>query len=148
MHVAIQMRSTFDVQKIRQQFPILQRRVNDLPLVYLDNAATAQKPTVVIEALQSYYEHYNANIHRGIHALAEEATSAFEATRDRVKTFIGATYREEIIFTSGTTDSINLVAYTWGRKNIQAGDEIIIVQWNTIVILYPGRWFAKKRKLI
>jgi len=115
-----------DVYAIRQQFPILNREVKGRPLVYLDNAATSQKPQAVIDALVNYYTNYNANIHRGIHTLAEEATLAFEATRDAVQQFIHAASREEIIFTRGTTEGINLVAYTWGRQNIKAGDEIII----------------------
>lgn len=115
-----------DVQAIRQQFPILSRTVKGKPLVYLDNAATTQKPLAVIEALTHYYSYYNANIHRGIHTLAEEATAAFEATRDSVQHFIGAADREEIIFTRGATEAINLVAYTWARKNIKAGDEILV----------------------
>ncbi|MEP6747004.1 MAG: cysteine desulfurase [Bacteroidota bacterium] len=115
-----------DIYAIRQQFPILNRTVKGKPLVYFDNAATSQKPQVVIDALVDYYSGYNANIHRGIHTLAEEATAAFEATRDTVKHFINAAEREEIIFTRGTTEGINLVAYTWGRQNINAGDEIII----------------------
>lgn len=117
---------TLDVDAIRQQFPILNREVKGKPLVYFDNAATSQKPQVVIDALVNYYTNYNANIHRGIHTLAEEATAAFEATRDTVRQFIHAASREEIIFTRGTTEGINLVAYTWGRQNIKAGDEIII----------------------
>jgi len=115
-----------DIDAIRRQFPVLNRKVKGQPLVYFDNAATSQKPQVVIDALVDYYSGYNANIHRGIHTMAEEATAAFEATRDTVKTFINASSREEIIFTRGTTESINLVAYTWGRQNIKAGDEIII----------------------
>jgi cysteine desulfurase/selenocysteine lyase len=115
-----------DIDAIRRQFPVLNRKVKSQPLVYFDNAATSQKPQVVIDALVEYYSGYNANIHRGIHTLAEEATAAFEATRDTVKAFINASLREEIIFTRGTTESINLVAYTWGRQNIKAGDEIII----------------------
>jgi cysteine desulfurase/selenocysteine lyase len=115
-----------DVQAIRRQFPILTREVKGRPLIYLDNAATSQKPRVVIDALVNYYSGFNANIHRGIHTLAEEATAAFESTRDAVREFIHAKYREEIVFTRGTTESINLVAYTWGRQNIKAGDEIII----------------------
>ncbi len=115
-----------DVYAIRRQFPILSREVKGKPLVYFDNAATSQKPQVVIDALVNYYSAFNANIHRGIHTLAEEATAAFEATRDTVKQFINAASREEIVFTRGTTESINLVAYTWSRQNIQAGDEIII----------------------
>ncbi|MFT3933187.1 MAG: cysteine desulfurase [Chitinophagaceae bacterium] len=115
-----------DVHAIRQQFPVLNRLVKGKPLVYFDNAATSQKPQIVIDALVDYYSGFNANIHRGIHTLAEEATAAFEATRDAVKQFINAKNREEIVFTRGTTESINLVAYTWGRQNIKAGDEIII----------------------
>lgn len=115
-----------DIASIRKQFPILERQVKGRPLVYLDNAATTQKPLAVIDALTSYYSGYNANIHRGIHTLAEEATAAFEATRDTVQKFINAAVREEIIFTRGTTEGINLVAATWGRQNIKTGDEIII----------------------
>jgi cysteine desulfurase/selenocysteine lyase len=115
-----------DVYAIRQQFPVLNREVKGKPLVYLDNAATSQKPRSVIDALVNYYSGYNANIHRGIHTLAEEATMAFESTRDAVRQFINAESREQIIFTRGATEGINLVAYTWGRQNIKAGDEIII----------------------
>lgn len=111
---------------LRQQFPILNRMVKGKPLVYFDNAATAQKPQRVIDALTHYYTYYNANIHRGIHTLAEEATAAYEAARHTAQEFIGAAAPEEIIFTRGTTEGINLVAYTWGRQNIGAGDEIII----------------------
>ena len=117
---------SLDVYAIRQQFPILNREVKGKPLVYFDNAATSQKPQAVIDALVNYYTNYNANIHRGIHTLAEEATLAFEATRDAVQQFIHAASREEIIFTRGTTEGINLVAYSWGRQHIKAGDEIII----------------------
>jgi cysteine desulfurase / selenocysteine lyase len=118
--------TTFDIQAIRQHFPVLNRVVKGKPLVYFDNAATTQKPQVVIDALADYYKNYNANIHRGIHSLAEEATAAYEATRDTVQQFIHAKEREEIIFTRGVTESINLVAYTWARTNLKAGDEIII----------------------
>lgn len=117
---------SLDVKFIRQQFPVLNREVKGNPLIYFDNAATSQKPQVVIDALVNYYTNYNANVHRGIHTLAEEATLAMEITRDAVQQFIHAASREEIIFTRGTTESINLVAYTWGRQNIIAGDEIII----------------------
>jgi cysteine desulfurase/selenocysteine lyase len=115
-----------DLQAIRSQFPILSRTVNDKPLVYLDNAATSQKPQCVIDALSDYYSRYNANIHRGIHTLAEEATLAYEATRFAVREFIGAASEEEIIFSRGTTEGINLVAYAWGRQHLKAGDEILI----------------------
>jgi cysteine desulfurase / selenocysteine lyase len=115
-----------DVYAIRKQFPILNRDVKGKELVYLDNAATSQKPKMVIDALVNYYTGYNANIHRGIHTLAEEATAAFEATRDVVQQFINASSREEIIFIRGATEGINLVAYTWGRQNLKEGDEVII----------------------
>lgn len=117
---------SLDIAAIRRQFPVLQREVKGHPLVYLDNAATSQKPKVVIDALVNYYSGYNANIHRGIHTLAEEATAAFEATRDTVARFINAASREQIIFTRGTTESINLVAQTWGRQQVNKGDEIIV----------------------
>jgi len=115
-----------DVYELRRHFPVLSREVKGKPLVYFDNAATTQKPQAVIDALVNYYSSYNANIHRGIHSLAEEATAAFEATRDTVQRYINAPAREQIIFTGGTTEGINLVAQTWGRQNIKAGDEIII----------------------
>jgi cysteine desulfurase/selenocysteine lyase len=118
--------ANFDVQAIRKHFPVLERQVQGKPLVYFDNAATTQKPQVVIDALVDYYTRYNANIHRGIHSLAEEATAAYEATRDKVREFVNAENREEIIFTRGVTESINLVAYTWARTNLEAGDEILI----------------------
>jgi cysteine desulfurase/selenocysteine lyase len=109
MSVSLSKPKTLDISAIRQDFPILNREVKGKPLIYLDNAATTQKPQQVIDALIHYYTNYNANIHRGIHTLAEEATAAFEQTRDAVKTFIGAASREEIIFTKGTTEGINLV---------------------------------------
>ena len=118
--------TSLDIAAIRKLFPVLTREVKGKPLVYFDNAATTQKPQVVIDALINYYSGYNANIHRGIHTLAEEATAAFEDTRTAIREFINAESREQIIFTSGTTEGINLVAQTWGRQNIKQGDEIII----------------------
>ena len=115
-----------NISKIRNDFPILAREVYGKPLIYLDNAATTQKPKCVVEKIEEMYYTLNANIHRGIHTLAEEATKAYEDTRVTVQHFINAKYPEEIVFTRGTTEGINLVAYTWGRKNIHAGDEIII----------------------
>src|SRR5919112_1064701 len=103
---------SFDVYAIRKHFPILNREVKNKPLVYLDNAASSQKPQVVIDALVNYYTGFNANIHRGIHSLAEEATAALESTRDTARAFINAASREQIIFTRGTTEGINLVAQT------------------------------------
>jgi cysteine desulfurase / selenocysteine lyase len=126
MNVLLTIPKPLNIPAIRQEFPVLNRKVKGWPLIYLDNAATSQKPRQVLDALMDYYTNYNANIHRGIHTLAEEATAAFELTRDEVQSFIGAPSREEIIFTRGTTESINLVAYSWGRANIRAGDEIVI----------------------
>ncbi|PTB95848.1 cysteine desulfurase CsdA [Marivirga lumbricoides] len=118
--------TNLDIQKIRADFPILSQKVNGKPLVYFDNAATTQKPKQVINAITQYYEGYNANIHRGLHSLAEKATTAFEATRTTFQQFINAAESEEVIFTKGTTDSINLVATAYGRKFIQPGDEILV----------------------
>lgn len=139
---------SLDVYSIRQQFPILSREVKGKPLVYLDNAATSQKPQSVIDALVNYYTTYNANIHRGIHTLAEEATAAFEATRDAVRQFIQASLREEIIFTRGTTEGINLVAYTWGRHNIKAGDEIIISTMEHHSNIVPWQVLCEEKKAV
>jgi cysteine desulfurase / selenocysteine lyase len=116
----------FDVKKIREDFPILKQLVHGKPLIYFDNAATTQKPQVVIDSLVNYYTTMNANIHRGIHTLADKATAAYEETRETVRAFINAKSTDEIIFTRGTTEGINLVAYSFGRSNIKAGDEIII----------------------
>ena len=120
------LKPTLDISKIRKQFPILNQQVNGKNLVYLDNAATNQKPQRVIDALTAYYEKDNANIHRGIHTLAERATKAYEATRHSMQGFIGAKHVEEIIFTRGVTESINLVASSYGRAFLKAGDEVII----------------------
>ncbi|WP_128546045.1 cysteine desulfurase [Larkinella soli] len=117
---------TLDIEAIRRDFPILDQNVNGKPLVYFDNAATTQKPLPVLNALTRYYEGYNANIHRGIHHLAEKATSAFETSRRTIQQFLNAGEVEEIIFTYGTTDGINLVAQTYGRRFLKEGDEIII----------------------
>jgi len=117
----------FDIEKIRADFPILLRQVHNKPLIYFDNAATSQKPKAVIDALVHYYTHLNANIHRGVHALSQEATDAYEQARDGVKTFFNAQFREEIIFTAGTTHSINIVAHGF-RSLLNPGDEIIVGQ--------------------
>jgi len=116
----------FNVEELRQDFPVLSRAVRSKPLVYLDNAATSQKPTQVIETIDKYYREYNSNIHRGVHTLSEEATSAYESARNKCKSFINATNDKEIIFVKGTTEAINLVASTYARANIQSGDEIIV----------------------
>jgi cysteine desulfurase/selenocysteine lyase len=116
----------FIIEKIRQDFPILQQTIAGKPLVYLDNAATTQKPQCVLDAITAYYEKDNANIHRGVHTLSERATQAFETTRTKVQRFINAAHAHEIIFVSGTTEAINLVAQSYGRTQLQPGDEIIV----------------------
>lgn len=116
----------YDVEAIRRDFPILDRRVHGKPLVYLDNAATTQKPRVVLDAVRDLYEHHYANIHRGVHLLSVESTDAYEAVREKVRRLIHAPSTKEIVFVRGTTEAINLVAQTYGRKNVGAGDEILI----------------------
>jgi cysteine desulfurase/selenocysteine lyase len=118
----------WDQDAIRRDFPILRREVNGKPLVYLDNAATSQKPVQVIAELTRYYRDYNANIHRGVHTLSQEATAAYEAARARVAAFIGARAPEEIVFTRNATEAINLVAHSYGRAFLEAGDEVVITE--------------------
>ena len=117
---------TYDLTSLRAEFPILARKVNGKPLVYLDNAATSQKPLAVIQAMDDYYRKTNANIHRGLHTLSQEATDAHELAREKVQGFINAASSKEIIFTRGTTESINLVAQSWGRANLKAGDQVML----------------------
>lgn len=148
METSTHILNTLQVEDIRKQFPILKRTIHNKPIVYLDNAATTQKPMVVIDALSHYYMHSNANIHRGIHTLAEEATAAYEATRTAVQVFINASCTEEIIFTRGTTESINLVANTWGRKNIQEGDEIIISEMEHHSNIVPWQILCEEKKAV
>ena len=124
--------STLDVEKIRKDFPILHQEVNGNPLVYLDNAATSQKPMQVIEALDKYYQNDNANIHRGVHTLSERATADYEAARGKVRDFINAGSEKEIIFVRGATEGINLLAQSYGRINLKVGDEIIIRGKNSL----------------
>ena len=117
-----------DWSALRKDFPILEQTVHGHPLVYFDNAATSQKPRAVVDALVRYYEHDNANVHRGIHELSNRSTNAFEAARERTRKFLNARSTEEIIFTRGTTEGINLVAQAWGGKFIQAGDVILLTE--------------------
>jgi len=117
---------TFDIDAVRENFPILERRVYDRPLVYLDNAATSQKPREVVDCIQTYYLQTNANVHRGVYRLSEEATSAYEASRDTIQRFLNAKSRKEIIFVRGTTEAINLVAHSYAKPLLSPGDEILI----------------------
>ena len=116
------MSNVLDTAAIRGQFPILSREVHGQPLVYLDHAASSQKPIAVIEAQREYLSHYHSNVHRGVHALSQQATDAFERARSTVQYHIGAAHLEEIIWVAGATDGINLVAQAWGREHIEAGD--------------------------
>ena len=116
----------FDVQSVRREFPILHQLIKGKPLVYLDNAATTQKPQAVIEAIRNYYERDNANIHRGVHTLSQRATGHYEAARETVRRFLNAAHASEIVFVRGTTEGINLVAQTYGRANVHRGDEVLI----------------------
>ncbi len=137
--------SPLDIEKIRADFPILDEKINGHRLVYLDNAATTQKPRVVINALIDFYRKNNANIHRGLHTLAERSTEAFERTRAHVARFIGNVMTEEVIFTKGATESINLVAYTWGEENIKAGDEIVISEMEHHANFVPWVVLAQRK---
>ncbi len=134
-------------QRVRADFPILERTVNGRRLVYLDSAATAQKPRQVLDAVRLFYERSNANVHRSIHTLGEEATELYEAARDRVRAFLGARHREEIIFTKGTTEAINVVVHTWARRALVAGDEILLSEMEHHSNLVPWILLARERKL-
>lgn len=139
-----QVLSGFDPEAVKNDFPILQRKIGDQRLVYLDNAATTQKPASVIRALDEYYSKTNANVHRGLHTLAEESTAAFESTRKKVADFIGGVKTEEIIYTRNATEAINLVAYSWGRKNIGKGDRIVLTEMEHHANLVPWIALAKE----
>ena len=130
--------------EVRADFPILEQRVHGQPLIYFDNAATTQKPRAVIEALRHYYEHDNANVHRGIHELSNRATAAFEAARARAAKFINARSAEEVIFTRGTTEGINLVAQAWGAKHVQAGDVILLTEMEHHSNIVPWQLLAER----
>ena len=132
-----------DTKKIRADFPILTRDIRGKKLVYLDNAATSQKPNQVIDAITDYYRQHNANVHRGVHKLSEEATQAYEGARKKVADFVNAGDVRQIVFTRNATEAINLVAYSWGRKNIKKGDEILLTQMEHHSNLVPWQLLAK-----
>ena len=139
------MSSALDTTAIRAQFPILEREVHGKPLVYLDHAASAQKPIAVIEAQREYLMHYHANVHRGVHALSQQATDAFERARSTVQYHIGAANLEEIIWVAGATDGINLVAQSWGREHIGEGDVILITYMEHHANIVPWQMLAKEK---
>ncbi|MBE9050425.1 cysteine desulfurase [Nostocales cyanobacterium LEGE 11386] len=130
--------------QVRADFPILHQEVNGKPLVYLDNAATSQKPVFVLNILRDYYEQYNANVHRGAHTLSAKATDAYEAARDKVAKFINAASRQEIVYTRNASEAINLVAYSWGMNNLQPGDEIILSVMEHHSNIVPWQFVAQK----
>jgi cysteine desulfurase/selenocysteine lyase len=134
----------FDVLALRREFPILQQQVNGKPLAFLDSAASSQKPRRVIECLEEYYERYNANVHRGVYKLSEEATFAFERARGKVARFIGASSHKEIVFTRNTTEAINLVARAWGDANVRAGDHILLSVMEHHSNLVPWQQLAQR----
>ncbi|MFZ5653013.1 MAG: SufS family cysteine desulfurase [Pseudomonadota bacterium] len=133
----------FDIAAVRREFPILHQEVNGHPLVYLDNAASMQKPAAVIDAIARYYRRDHSNVHRGAHALANRATEALEHARQRVADFLGGVAREEILWTRGTTESINLVANSWGRANLRAGDEILLTAMEHHANIVPWQMVAQ-----
>jgi cysteine desulfurase / selenocysteine lyase len=138
-----------NVQKIRSDFPILQTEAYPgVPLIYLDSAASSQKPLAVIEAMNNYYRTYNANVHRGIHRLSEEATNAYEGARERIARFINAADLAEVIFVRNATEGFNLVAYSWGRANLQAGDEILITAMEHHANIVPWQILAEERGIV
>jgi len=139
---------TLDLAAVRRDFPILDREVHGKPLIYLDNAATSQTPVAVIDSLSDYYRRYNANIHRGLHTLADEATAAFEGVRTTVQRHINAFEPREIVFTRGTTEAINLVANSWGRANLKAGDEVMISLMEHHSNIVPWQLLARELGIV
>jgi len=133
-----------DASALRADFPILDQRVHGRPLIYFDNAATSQKPRVVIDALRHYYEHDNANVHRGIHELSNRATAAFEAARARAARFLNSASAEEIVFTRGTTEGINLVAHSWGQPNLKPGDTVLLTEMEHHSNIVPWQLLAQR----
>ena len=135
---------SLDVERVRRDFPILAQEVEGHPLAYLDNAATSQKPNAVLEALARYYQHDNANVHRGIHELSRRATDGYEGARDRVAEWIGAASRSEVVWTRGTTEAINLVASSWGGENLGEGDEILLSEMEHHSNLVPWQLVSQR----
>jgi cysteine desulfurase/selenocysteine lyase len=144
----IKEKKILDINKIRKDFPILSREVNGKPLVYFDNGATSQKPQIVIDAISHYYEYENSNIHRGIHTLSQEATNAYEVAREKIRSFVNAKHSHEIIFTKGTTDSINLVASSFGKKHLKKGDEIIISTMEHHSNIVPWQMICEEKEAV
>ena len=136
------------IDKVREDFPTLSTKVNSKPLIYFDNGATSQKPSVVIDAVSNYYRFSNSNVHRGVHYLSQKATEQYEQSRDLLKDFIGAESREQIVFTKGTTDAINLVANSWAENHIQKGDEILITTMEHHSNIVPWQMICEKKQAV
>ena len=145
VNLAEQRRNTYDVEALRAEFPILSREIYGKPLVYLDNGASAQKPRAVIDAVSHTYEHEYANVHRGAHYLSGAATEAYEGVRDKIAAFINAPAREEIVFAKNVTEVINLVAYSWGAENLQAGDEVLITEMEHHANIVPWQLLEQQK---
>lgn len=137
-------KSTLNTKKIRADFPILKRKIHRQPLIYLDNAATSQKPNQVIDAITDYYRNHNANVHRGVHTLSEEATEAYEGARKKIANFVNAGDNRQIVFVKNATEAINLVAFSWGRVNLKKGDEIVLTEMEHHSNLVPWQQLAKE----
>jgi cysteine desulfurase/selenocysteine lyase len=138
----------YNVKKIREDFPALHQVVNGQPLIYLDNAATTQKPQIVIDTISTYYSTFNSNVHRGVHHLSQVATDAFENTREHIRKYINAPFADEIIITKGATDSINLVAYSFGKGFIDKGDEVIISAYEHHANIVPWQMICEEKGAI
>ena len=136
------------IDKVREDFPTLSTKVNAKPLIYFDNGATSQKPSVVIDAVSNYYRFSNSNVHRGVHYLSQKATEQYEQSRDLLKDFLGAESREQIVFTKGTTDAINLVANSWAENHIQKGDEILITTMEHHSNIVPWQMICEKKQAV
>ena len=137
--------SNFDIQKVRADFPVLSQKVYNKPLVYFDNGATSQKPLPVIEVVNRFYSELNSSVHRGVHFLSDQVTNAYEGARERVRSFINAEKSSEIIFTSGTTMSINLIAFSFGEKYVHEGDEIIITEMEHHANIVPWQMLCERK---
>ena len=138
--------TSLDIERIRKDFPILQTSVYGKPLVYLDNGATAQKPWAVLKAIEDYYTHLNSNVHRGVHHLSQKATDAYEASRRKIQAFLNARHEHEVIFTKGTTDSINLVAYSFGKQFVKEGDTVLVSTMEHHSNIVPWQIMCEDRK--
>src|SRR5580765_2937632 len=143
--IVAETRPKLDPLALRRDFPILDQEINGHPLIYLDSASSSQKPRVVIDALDAYYREYNANVHRGIYTIGEKATAAYEAARVKVGRFINAPDSHEVIFTRNATEAINLVAYAWGRTNINRGDVIVLTEMEHHANLVPWQLLVQER---